>query len=308
MGKSYLYDNKDGKLVYAGFLIKFNISKANPKFVFYNTCKSKYDNWVRIMSMRSGQPGINLNEYKKYEFKIPSDKEQEKIANFLSAIDKKIELMERKVTLYNNIKKDFFNKLFSEGNNYNIEYDNVKFKNLIKKSKAGGTPKSTIKEYYEGTIPFLSINDMTSQGKYIKSTEKHISEIGLSNSSAWLVPKNSLLYSMYASVGFVSINSIELTTSQAIYSIILKDNISLDYIYYYLSYYKKYVNKYIETGTQGNLNANIVKNLPILIPSTSNQEKIGSFLSVIDKKINLLKQEVKNNKEFKKSLLSKMFC
>lgn len=216
--------------------------------------------------------------------------------------------MERKVTLYNNIKKDFFNKLFSEGNNYNIEYDNVKFKNLIKKSKAGGTPKSTIKEYYEGTIPFLSINDMTSQGKYIKSTEKHISEIGLSNSSAWLVPKNSLLYSMYASVGFVSINSIELTTSQAIYSIILKDNISLDYIYYYLSYYKKYVNKYIETGTQGNLNANIVKNLPILIPSTSNQEKIGSFLSVIDKKINLLKQEVKNNKEFKKSLLSKMFC
>lgn len=55
---------------------------------------------------------------------------------------------------------------------------------------------------------------------------------------------------MYASVGFVSINNIELTTSQAIYSIILKDNISLDYMYYYLSNYKKYVNKYIETGTQ----------------------------------------------------------
>lgn len=149
---------------------------------------------------------------------------------------------------------------------------------------------------------------MTSQGKYIESTEKHITEDGLNNSSAWLVPKNSLLYSMYASVGFVSINNIELTTSQAIYSIVLKDNTSLDYMYYYLSYYKKYVNKYIETGTQGNLNANIVKNLPMLIPSINNQEKIGSLFSYIDNKINLLKQEVKVHKEFKQSLLSKMFC
>ena len=216
--------------------------------------------------------------------------------------------MERKVTLFSIIKNDYFNKIFSDDNKFNIEYDTIKLKELIEQSKAGGTPKSTVKEYYEGNIPFLSINDMTSQGKYIQSTEKHITEQGLQNSSAWVVPKNSLLYSMYASVGFVSINNIELTTSQAIYSIILKENISLDYMYYYLSYYKRYVNKYIETGTQGNLNANIVKNLPVLIPSLNNQEKISFLFSFIDNKINLLKQEIKVNREFKQSLLSKMFC
>lgn len=91
-------------------------------------------------------------------------------------------------------------------------------------------------------------------------------------------------------------------------SIILKENISLDYIYYYLSYYKKYVKKYIETGTQGNLNANIVKNLSVLIPSVNNQKKIGLLFSIIDNKINLLKQEVRLNKEFKQSLLRWMFC
>jgi len=91
-------------------------------------------------------------------------------------------------------------------------------------------------------------------------------------------------------------------------SIILKENISLDYIYYYLSYYKKYVKKYIETGTQGNLNAIIVKNLSVLIPSVNNQKKIGLLFSIIDNKINLLKQEVRLNKEFKQSLLRWMFC
>jgi len=91
-------------------------------------------------------------------------------------------------------------------------------------------------------------------------------------------------------------------------SIILKENISLDYIYYCLSYYKKYVKKYIETGTQGNLNANIVKNLSVLIPSVNNQKKIGLLFSIIDNKINLLKQEVRLNKEFKQSLLRWMFC
>ena len=86
------------------------------------------------------------------------------------------------------------------------EWEEKKLSQIIYKAKAGGTPKSSIKEYYNGNIPFLSINDMTNEGKYITYTEKSITEKGLKNSSAWLVPEKSLLYSMYASVGFVSIN------------------------------------------------------------------------------------------------------
>lgn len=103
--------------------------------------------------------------------------------------------------------------------------------------KAGGTPASTISEYYSGYIPFLSISDMTKQGKYIEYTERHISEIGLDNSSAWLVPQNSLILSMYASVGLVCINKVPLTTSQAMFSMIIKDSDNLDYIYYYLNFF-----------------------------------------------------------------------
>lgn len=96
---------------------------------------------------------------------------------------------------------------------------------LFSKGKAGGTPTSTNKEYYNGEIPFLSINDITKQGKYVRYTENHLSQSGLENSSAWVVPKYSLIMSMYASVGLVTINEIPITTSQAMFAMQLKTKI-----------------------------------------------------------------------------------
>ncbi|SDA56948.1 restriction endonuclease subunit S, partial [Methanobrevibacter millerae] len=173
--------------------------------------------------------------------------------------------------------------------------------------KAGGTPKSSNPDYYDGDIPFLSIKDMTSQGKYINYTEKTITKWGLDNSSAWIIPKNSLLYSIYASVGFVAINRKDIATSQAIYGMILKDNVSLEYMYYYLTYYKKNLHKLIETGTQGNLNAKIVKNFDISLPSLKEQELIVNYLSLIDIKIELLTNEINQLSKFKLSLFEQIF-
>ena len=133
---------------------------------------------------------------------------------------------------------------------------------LFSKGKAGGTPTSTNKEYYNGEIPFLSINDITKQGKYVRYTENHLSQSGLENSSAWMVPEYSLIMSMYASVGLVTINEIPITTSQAMFAMQLKDKDLLDYLYYYLSYFKyRYIHKYLETGTQSNINADIVRGI-----------------------------------------------
>ena len=134
--------------------------------------------------------------------------------------------LEKKLVLYQKHEKYIKNNYFDNLNTENV----IKFKDMIKKGKAGGTPKSTNKEYYDGEIPFLSINDMIKQGKYITNTEKSITKAGLENSIAWIVLKESLLYSIYASVGFVSINKIELTTSQAIYGIVLKENVNQDFI------------------------------------------------------------------------------
>ena len=130
---------------------------------------------------------------------------------------------------------------------------------------------------------------------------------GLNNSSDWIIPKNSLLYSIYASIGLVAINRSDISTSQAIYGIILKEGVSLEYMYYYLTYFKKNVHKYIETGTQGNLNAKLLKSFEILLPSLEEQEMIVNVLSLVDEKIENSKKEIEKINEFKKGLLQQMF-
>lgn len=186
-------------------------------------------------------------------------------------------------------------------------YENIKFKNLILKGKAGGTPKSTIESYYNGEIPFLSIKDMTTQGKYINTTEKTITKEGLDNSSAWMIAKNSILYSIYASIGLVSINNINLTTSQAIYGIILKDNVNNSYIYHYLNDFRRFIHRFIETGTQGNINSNTVKNINIKLPPLEEQLKISNFFDLLDLKLNKIKNKIEIYRNFKSYLIQNMF-
>lgn len=89
-GKSYLYNPADGKLFFAGFLIRFNVSSQNPYFVYASLHTRNYWRWVSIMSARSGQPGINSQEYSSYSFYLPSLKEQEKLATLLKILDERI--------------------------------------------------------------------------------------------------------------------------------------------------------------------------------------------------------------------------
>ena len=129
-GKSYLYDKNDSNLYFAGFLIKFHIDKAVPKFIFYNTLKQEYSYWVSVMSVRSGQPGINSNEYKKLPINLPSFEEQKKISDFLDLIDNKIELLENKHQSYLNFKKYLMQQIFAQ--KLRFDFDTFKLKDLSK--------------------------------------------------------------------------------------------------------------------------------------------------------------------------------
>jgi len=91
-GKTYIYDHNDGKIYFAGFLIRARINTAfNSGFIFAQTQTASYDRWVKLMSMRSGQPGINSQEYASFNFSSPTKLEQDKIALFLSKLDIRIQ-------------------------------------------------------------------------------------------------------------------------------------------------------------------------------------------------------------------------
>ena len=105
-GKTYLYNENDGKMYFAGFLIKFSIKNEYcSNFIFYITQTFNYKKWVSIMSARSGQPGINAKEYSNYKFSCPVYDEQVKISNIISKLDNIIEKENILLDSYNDYKK-----------------------------------------------------------------------------------------------------------------------------------------------------------------------------------------------------------
>ena len=114
VGKSYLYDEKDGKLVYAGFLMKLNVFNADSKYVFYNTLTKSYWNWVASESARTGQPGLNLQQMKLYSIALPPTiKEQQRIAIALSDVDSLIANLEKLIAKKKNIKQGAMQQLLT---------------------------------------------------------------------------------------------------------------------------------------------------------------------------------------------------
>ena len=275
--------------------------KCNVDFLYY-LIQTKKNDLIR-KSCGSTFLEISANEVRKIQVSIPSDVEQQKIAGLLSLIDERIATQNKIIEDLKKLKSAISKQVFAQKPNGWNRLDT-----LFSKGKAGGTPTSTNKEYYNGEIPFLSINDITKQGKYVRYTENHLSQSGLENSSAWMVPEYSLIMSMYASVGLVTINEIPITTSQAMFAMQLKDKDLLDYLYYYLSYFKyRYIHKYLETGTQSNINADIVRGIMIPTYGHSRNMEIASTLQGFDAKIDNELSVLELFNRQKNYLLSQMF-
>ncbi|EEP0532100.1 restriction endonuclease subunit S [Listeria monocytogenes] len=112
-GKSYCYNKMDGKVFFAGFLIRAKIKQEyNVSFIFQSTLTERYNNFIQVTSQRSGQPGINAQEYARFTLYIPKLKEQQKIGNFFKQFDNIITLHQRKLQKLQNIKKAYLNEMF----------------------------------------------------------------------------------------------------------------------------------------------------------------------------------------------------
>ena len=276
-------------------------TKQNKKFI--ESVWNKHVERLLQTYLQGGQGNLSADIVKNIPFYFADLEEQDKLANFISLLDERISTQNKIIEDLKKLKSAISKQVFAQEPNGWSRLDT-----LFSKGKAGGTPTSTNKEYYNGEIPFLSINDITKQGKYVRYTENHLSRSGLENSSAWVVPEYSLIISMYASVGLVTINEVPITTSQAMFAMQLRDKDLLDYLYYYLSYFKyRHIHKYLETGTQSNINADIVRGIMIPTYGHSRNMKIASTLQGIDAKIDNELSVLKLFNRQKNYLLSQMF-
>ena len=166
---------------------------------------------------------------------------------------------------------------------------------------SGGTPSSTNKEFYTGTIPFIGSGNI-----YDSEVFSFISKEAFDSSSAKLVERGDLLYALYgANSGESAISNLEGAINQAILCIRTKE--SIEYLNYVLVSNKdKIVSKYLQGG-QGNLSAQIIKKLKFRFPYVGEQQKIVNYLSNIDTKIENTTIQITQTQTFKRGLLQKLF-
>ncbi|MCA8851358.1 restriction endonuclease subunit S [Mycoplasmopsis bovis] len=302
-------------------LVRFNqLEKYDVNYIGYFFRSNSFRTQAMLMAQGISRFNINQTALKKTLFLFPPNiYEQQKIGNVLYYLDSLITLHQRKLLSLKNLKSRLLDRMFCDEKS---QFPSIRFKeftnaweqgklgNLIDKGGSGGTPNTSNAKFYNGSIPFLTIADLTKADGHIYSTEKHITNEGLNSSSAWIVPKGSLTLSIYATIGKIGIMHQNMATSQAFYSMVINDDITKKYLYYHLKKSDVFGEwtKLISTGTQANLNSEKVKSFGIFIPKNkSEQSKISSLFTHLDSLITLHQRKLNSLKNIKNTLLDKMF-
>ena len=306
---SNVYLGNANDVTYDGHLIKLspNLERIDPIFLNFSL---KTEN-VRKQLIQGGKTAtmttIGQKEVGGCQLDIPSKKEQTKIASFLSAVDDKISQLTQKHELLSQYKQGMMQKLFSQQIRFKAddgsEFGEWEEKKLgeISTTFSGGTPKSTNKKFYQGTIPFIKSGEISQ-----KHTEQFINELALKESSAKLVKKGDLLYALYgATSGQVAISQIDGAINQAV--LCIRSNLNTIYLLNFFLWKKDSILSTYLQGGQGNLSAAILKEIFVPVPCLEEQTKIANFLSAIDQKIEVVAQQIEQAKQWKKGLLQQMF-
>ena len=307
VGQSNVYLSKE-PVVFGGFVIRGSAQVPyDPLFMNGLLKTDKVRDQITQLSGGSTRFNIGQDSLNKVSIFLPSKEEQTKIATFLSVVDEKISQLSQKLHLLSQYKQGMMQKLFSQQIRFKAddgsEFGEWEEKKLgeISTTFSGGTPKSTNKKFYQGTIPFIKSGEISQ-----KHTEQFINELALKESSAKLVKKGDLLYALYgATSGQVAISQIDGAINQAV--LCIRSNLNTIYLLNFFLWKKDSILSTYLQGGQGNLSAAILKEIFVPVPCLEEQTKIANFLSAIDQKIDVVSEQLIQAKLWKKGLLQQMF-
>lgn len=284
--------------------IRSDKSLILPKFLlqYFNQPNFKNIEISKYISS-SSQSALTMENVRKFKILLPKLEEQTKISSFLSLIDERIQTQIKIIEQLETLIKGLSEKLFSQEIRFKgfAEKWSVKKLGGLATFYSGGTPLTSKKEYFDGNIPFIRSGEINSN-----VTEQFINELGLKKSSAKMVEIGDILYALYgATSGEVAISKINGAINQAV--LCIKSQQNHYFIYSYLFHKKEYIiNKYLQGG-QGNLSADIVKQIELPIPTLEEQTVIANFLSAIDTKIQTEKNILEKYQSQKQYLLQNLF-
>ena len=262
---------------------------------------------------------INGSDLRKFKVGFPSLPEQQKIASFLSTIDEKIQQLTKKKELLEQYKKGVMQQLFpSTGSGQRSgqlrfkdengkTYPDWEEKRLgeIAEIVGGGTPETVKPDYWDGEIQWFTPTEIRS--KYISNSKRTITQSGLSKSSAKLLPAGTILFTSRATIAELGFATQECSTNQGFQSLIVNQNNNSEFIYQLIKVNKNEFVKKSQGSTFLEISSKEMKKMKFNTPILEEQQKIATYLSGIDTKIESVTNQITQTQTFKKGLLQQMF-
>ena len=301
VGKTYIYRENDGIVYFAGFLIRAKVNQDNDaEFVFQSTLSPSYEKYIRITSQRSGQPGVNAQEYGEYDLFAPSKEEQQRIGHFLRGIDNLITLHQRKFEKLTNVKKSMLEKMFPQNGS---SYPEIRFKGFTDPWEQRKV--QDVADRFDnlripvaanlrvhGTTPYYGANGIqdyvegfTHDGEFVLVAEDGANDlknypVKCVNGRIWV---NNHAHILQGKAGIADNSFLAFAISQS-------DIESL-----------------LVGGGRAKLNAETLLSIEFRLPCLQEQYRIGEYLTQLDHLITLHQRELEKLQNIKKSMLEKMF-
>ena len=287
VGKTYIYRENDGIVYFAGFLIRAKVNQDNDaEFVFQSTLSPSYEKYIRITSQRSGQPGVNAQEYSEYDLFAPSKEEQQRIGHFLRGIDHLITLHQRQPFLHSPPDISLIVQLTPPF--YTFSWEQRKLSEITDKV----TEKNAGLQYVE-TFTNSAEFGIISQRDFF---DHDIAKLG-SLDGYYIVKNEDFVYnpriSTSAPVGPINRNKLGRTgVMSPLYTVFRPHDIDTTYLEYFFKcgYWHSFMNFNGDSGARSDrfsIRDNVFFQMPIPIPDIDEQRKIGELLTCLDNLITL---------------------
>ncbi|GAB2662332.1 restriction endonuclease subunit S [Vibrio panuliri] len=274
----------------------------------------KHRNITNFLSRQgAGRFKLNKATLEKLPLLVPPLPEQRKIAQILSTWDKTIATTEKLIDASKQQKKALMQQLLTgkkrlldpeTGRAFEGDWEEVKLETAAGKIFGGGTPSRSVPDYWNGCIPWVTVKDLVSSK--IHGAKEHISELGLSNSSANIVPKGHVIIATRMAVGKAVVATCNVAINQDLKAISPSDVLDSVFLHYWFMWKSDLIEGMGTGSTVKGVQISSIKSMGILLPAVPEQRKIASALTAADKEIELLVAKLTYLKQEKKALMQQL--
>lgn len=298
---------------------EFHVLRATensvPEYIYYlvNSMEFRVRGEMNMQGS-AGQKRVTTDYLRLFKFSLPPLPEQKKIAQILSTWDKAITTTEQLLTNSQQQKKALMQQLLT-GKKRLLDKNGVRFNvgwkitPIAKMGKvvSGGTPDTNVKEFWDGNMWWLTPTDVTAMtSRFVNKTNRTITELGVKNSAATIIPTGSLMVCTRATIGALAISTSDICTNQGFKSIIPNKNFDIGVIYYAISYYRNKLLRKASGSTFLELSKKDFEKIEMPLPLIEEQKAISMILSKADQEISDIQKKLDAMKKEKKALMQQL--